>query len=134
MESLVPHGQNEVGIPDSQGAGQMYSIGAPKGMDAREVPGLPFNLSRQLDRSGSAPVLLPRLLGCGQVVVVEIMIATSSRKCRAYLWIRQTAREGGIATVPQISNEVAAGLLDDQLHEGARVEVDKRHGFSAAGR
>ena len=134
MESLVPHGHNEVSVPDSQGAGQMYSIGAPKGMDARKVAGLVFDFSCQLDRSGSAPVLLPRILGCGQVLVVEIMIATSSRKCRSYLWIRQAAREGGVATVPQISDEVAAGLLDDQLYKCARVEVDEGHGFSAAGR
>lgn len=87
----------------------MYSIGAPKGMDVRQVPGLAFNLSCQLDRSGSAPVLLPRLLGCGQVLVVEIMIATGSRKCCSYLWICQAAREGSVATVPQISNEVATG-------------------------
>jgi hypothetical protein len=91
VESLVPHGQNEFRVPDSQGAGQMYCIGAPKAMQPGEVPGLPFNPPRQLDRSGSAPVLLPRLLGCGQIFVVEIVIATSSRKCRAYLGIRQTA-------------------------------------------
>ena len=134
MESLVPYGHNEVGVPDSQGAGQMYSIGAPKGMDSREFPGLARNLSCQLDRPGSAPVLLPRILGRGQVLVIELMVATSSRKCRSYLRVRQAAREGGVATVPQISNEVAAGLLDDQLHERARVEVDERHGISAAGR
>jgi hypothetical protein len=134
MESLIPHGHNEVTIPDSQGAGQMYGTGAPKGVDAREVPGVAFNLSCQLDRSGSAPVLLPRILSCGQVVVIEIMIATSSRKCRSYLRIRQAARQGGVATVPQIGNEVAAVLLDEQLHQRARVEVDERHGFSAAGR
>ena len=76
---------------------------------------------------------LARCWGC-QVVVVEIMIAIGSGKCRAYLRICQTAGQGGVATVPQISNEVAADLLNDQLHKRARVEVGERHGFSAAGR
>ena len=82
-----PTRPHKVTVPDSQGAGQMYSIGAPKGMDAREVPGLAFNRSCQLDRPYSAPVLLPRILGGGQVPIIEIMIATSSPKCRSYLWI-----------------------------------------------
>lgn len=132
MKSLVPHGQDEFGIPNGQGAGQMYRIGAPECVQASEAPGMPFNFCGQLDWAGSAPVLVPRLFGCGQAFVTEVMVTAGSRQCCAYLGIRQPARQGGIATIPHISNEVAADLFDNQLHERARIEVDERHSFSAA--
>jgi hypothetical protein len=131
MQSLVPHGQDEFGISNGQGASQMYRIGTPKCVQTSEMPSMPFNLCSQFDWAGSAPIFLPRLFGCGQVFVIEVMVTTSSRKCCAYLGISQAAREGGVASVPHISNEVAAGLFDNQLHEGTGIEVDERHSFSA---
>jgi hypothetical protein len=112
MKSLVPHGQDQFRIPNGQGAGEVYRIGPPKLVQTSQVAGMPFNFCSQLDWAGSAPVLLPRLFGCGQVVVIEVAVATGTRKCCAYLGISQAAREGGIATVPQIGNEVAASLTN----------------------
>ena len=112
----------------------MDRVGGPKRVQASEMPGMPFNCCGQLDSSGSAPVLLPRLFGYGQTLVIEVTVTASCRQCRAYLGIGHAARQGGIAAVPQISDEVAAGLFDDQLHERAGIEVDERHSFSAAAR
>lgn len=134
MKSRVPHGHYELGIPNRQGAGQMHRVAAAKCVQTSEMPGLLLNLCGQLDRAGGAPVLRPRIFGRGQVFVIEVMITASGRERRAYLGISQATRQGGIATIPHVSNEVAAGLFDDELHEGAGIEVDERHYFSAAAR
>jgi len=112
----------------------MDGIAPPKSVQTSKVPGLPLNFCSQFDRSGSAPVLLPRLFGCGQISVIEVMVTTGSRQSCADLGISQAARESGIATVPHISNEIAAGLFDNQLHERTGIEVDNWHSFSAAAR
>lgn len=127
MKSLVPHSQDEIGIPDGQGACQMHGISSPKCVPASQMSGLLFDLCSQLHRPGSTPVLLPRLFGCGQIFIVEVMVTTSCRQCSAHLGIGEAAGEGGIASVPHLSSEVAAGLFDDQLHEGAGMEVDEWH-------
>ena len=104
MKSLVPDGQDELGVSNGQCAGEMYRIGPPKCVETSQVAGVSLNFCSQLDRPGGAPVLLPRLFGQRQVVLGEVMVTTSSRKCCANLGISETAREGGVATVPHLSD------------------------------
>ena len=57
----------------------------------------------------------------------RVVIAAGGGKGGAHLGIRQAARECSVAVVPQLGGEVAAVLIDDQLHECAGVEIDHRH-------
>lgn len=60
------------------------------------------------------------------------MIATGSCECRTNLGIGEATGKGGVAAIPHVGRQVAAGFFHDQLYQGARVEVDDGHRLSAA--
>jgi hypothetical protein len=105
MQSRVPDGHDEFAVPNGQRAGKMYVVGPPpKCVETSEMAGVPLNFRSQLDWPGGAPVFLPRLFGCGQVVLVDVMVTTSSRKRGTNLGMSEAARQGGVATIPYVSD------------------------------
>lgn len=59
VEALIPDGDDEVWIADSDGAGEVDRIGAAKSMKACEVAGMTLDSTGELDRSSRRPVLVP---------------------------------------------------------------------------
>ena len=102
VQAAIPDSDDQVRLPDGERARQVYGVGAPERMLAGEFAGVPLDGRGQLNRSGGGPELLPGLLGSAKGVVAEVMIARGGRECRADLRVGQSARQGGVATVPQL--------------------------------
>ena len=81
----------------------------------------------EFDRPDGRPVLTPRLLGSVQLVLAEIVVAVSSGQRCAHFGVSQPAGHGSVASVPQLGRELTAGLLGEQLHQCAGIEIDQRH-------
>ena len=119
MKTLVPDGEDQIGVPDGEGAREMHGIGAAEGVTAGQLARLALHGRGELDPTRGGPELLPCPLGDHKLTVVEDMVAGGRTESGAYFGIREPARDGGVAAVPQLSGQTASGLLDHKLHEGA---------------
>ena len=75
VQPPVPDGDDEVGVGEGQGAGQVHGVGAAQGVRAGQLPGVLFHGCGELDRAHGGPVLLPRLLGRVQVLAGKVVVA-----------------------------------------------------------
>ena len=127
VQAPVPDRDDELGVGDSQGAGEVDGVRAPQRVPARKQPGVPLHGRSELDRAAGRPVLLEGPLSRGEVSVIEIVVAGGRGERGTHLGIGQPARERGVTSVPQLRGQIAAFLLGQQLHQGAGIEVDQRH-------
>jgi len=127
MKTKIPNCDNKLCVVDGKGAREMHGVCASQGEMARQLASAAFDNGGELDGPRRRPILLPRCLGVDKVVLVEHMISRRGGEGGAYLGVRQSAREGGVTSVPELGGQIASRLVDQQLHEGARVEVDQRH-------
>ncbi len=56
VQPPVPDGDDEVGVADGQGAGQVHGTGAAQGAGAGQLPGAAFDGCGQFDRAYRCPV------------------------------------------------------------------------------
>jgi len=119
MQAPVPDGYDKVIVIDGQGARQVNRVRTAQRVSLGEMAGLLLNLGRQLHLPGGGPELLPGLLGLEQLLCAEFVIPCRSRERRADLRIGQAARQRAVAAIPQLSRELAARFLDEQLHQRA---------------
>ena len=119
VQAAVPHSDDEGGVGDGQGAGEVDGVRPPQGVEAGELACVPLDDGGELDRAGGRPVLLPRGLGRVKVLLIEVMVAGGRGERSTDFGIGQPTRDSGVAAVPQLRCEAAAGLLDQQLHQGA---------------
>ena len=131
-EPSTPCGHDEVRPSDGEGAGQMDRIGTAERVRVGQLAGVALNGGRELHRLGCRPERLPVPSGDLQGTGIDSTIASGRGESRPNLRVRETARHGGVATVPQGRGEVAPVLINHQLYERAGVEVDERHAKSAA--
>lgn len=127
VEALIPDCNDELRISDSECARKMHRVCSSERVLAGKDAGMALDDPGQLDRSCRSPVLIPHGLGLRERGSAEVAVAVSGPKCCTNLRVPKPTRKRGIATVPQIDSEVAAGFFDDELHERARVEIDERH-------
>jgi hypothetical protein len=127
MKAKIPDRDDEIDVVDDERAGEVHGVRTTKGVIARQFACAAFDSVSQLHRPRRRPVPLPRLFGFDKVVAMKNMISCCGGEGGTYLRVRQPARDGAITPVPQLGGQVASRFLDEQLHEGARVEVDQRH-------
>lgn len=92
-----------------------------------ELIGVTLDRGRQLDRPSGAPQLLPALLGLLEAVSVEVVVPVGGSESCTDLRLRERARYGCVASVPQRHSDLRARLFDERPHERAGVKVDDRH-------
>jgi hypothetical protein len=96
-------------------------------MIARQLSGVPFDGSRQLDVTCRSPELLPSLLRQIKIGLVEVMVAARRAKRGSHLGVGDPARQRSITSVPYVGGQLASILFDQQFYEGAGVEIDENH-------
>jgi hypothetical protein len=96
-------------------------------MQLGEVASMPLDGLGELNRTGGRPVLLPVPLSLLEVLLAKIMVARGGGERGLDFGISQTAGDSGITAIPQLSRELAARLLDHELHQRAGIEVDDGH-------
>jgi len=101
----------------------MNCVSATKNMQPHQLASVTLDCRRQLDEARCRPVLRPDTLGRLEVVHVEVVVAACSGECCTHLRVGEPARQGSITTVPQLRGDVAACLLDQQLHEAVRSTI-----------
>jgi hypothetical protein len=94
----------------------MHCVSTSESMKLGQVPSVTLDRCGELDRTRGSPIVFPSSVGCRDVPLVEVMVA--SRRCErgTLLRIGQTARNRR-AAVPHVGSQVAASFLDDQLHK-----------------
>ena len=127
VQSPVPGDDDEAGVADGQGAGEVDGVRASKGVQTGQLAGMLFYGCGELDRPGGRPVTIPGALGRVEFVFIEVVVAGGGGKRGTHLGIGQPARDGGVTSVPQFGGKLAACLLGEEFHEGAGVEVDEWH-------
>src|ERR1035438_8307189 len=117
VQPPVPDGDDEVGVANGQGASQVHGVRAPQGVGVGvgQLPGVAFDGCGELDGAHRGPELFPCLLGGVQVVVAEVVVAAGCGQRGADFGVGQPAGQGGVAAVPQLGGQVAAGFLDDEF-------------------
>lgn len=131
VESAVPDGYQEVLRLDGEGACEVDGVCAAQGTALRQFTSMSFNFACELDGTRHSPELLPVSGRRRKAPVLEVVVAVGGRERSADLRVRDTTRERRVASVPQRRRYVAAFLVDDQLHQGAGVEVDEGHGLAS---
>jgi hypothetical protein len=132
MKSLVPDGDDQIGVGDGEGAREVHGVGASERVKACQPARVAFDGGGEFDTTRRGPVFLPGLLGGLEVIVVEDVVAGGRSKSGAYFGVGEPARDHRVTAVPKPSGHIASNLFDHKLHESARVEVDQRHRFSVA--
>jgi hypothetical protein len=101
VQSAIPDGDDKVRVADGQRAGQVHGVGATQGVFAGELASMAFDRGGQLHRTARCPVLLPCLLGVGQLVLAQVLVTGGRGQRGSDLGIGQSARDGGVAAIPQ---------------------------------
>ena len=127
VEPSVPNGDDERVVRDYERAGEVYCIGAPEAMLGGEFTGVTLDRRRQLNGSRCPPELLPCLSGLLEAVSVEITVPIGGSESCANLGVREPARHGCVAPIPQRHSEFRPRFFNEQLHERTGVEVDDGH-------
>ena len=119
VKPVIPDAEDEFGISDGERASKMHGVGATKCVRSRELTCVALHRWAQLDGPDRGPVFLPRPFGCGQVDIVEVVIATGSCERRTDIGVGEATGQGGVAAIPHVGDQVAAGFFHDQLHQSA---------------
>lgn len=109
----------------------MDGLSTTKAVLTSQLTSVPTDGASKTDCLGRRPVLLPGCFGMSQGPGGQSFEAASGGQSSANLGVGKSARQGQIAGVPQSHCKIAALLLNQQLHERAAVEVDKRHESAA---
>jgi hypothetical protein len=91
VKSRMPDSDDQLLVPDGENAGEVNRVGAPEGMAAGQVAGMPLDLRGELDRTRRGPVLLPGLLGDPKVALIEVVVAARGCERGTHLGIGQSA-------------------------------------------
>jgi hypothetical protein len=84
----------------------------------------------ELDGAGSWPVLLPDVLSGRLPGGVQVVVPPGGSQRGPDFHVGKAAGDRGVAPVPQLGGQLAALLLDQELHHRTGVEVDDRHQVS----
>ncbi len=109
---------------DREGTGEVDGHRRLSAVQTCEFACLAFHGLAQLDGPRCAPELLPGPLESRRI---EVAVPASGRESSPNLGVCQPARDSRVAAVPKLDGEGGSRLFHDQLHQDARVEVDKRH-------
>ena len=113
--------------PDDQRAGEVDGIEAGQAMLVGQVAGERLDLDGDLDTADGGSQLLPRCRGRPRPRLVEASCSSGGRQGGTHLRVGDAAREERVGTVPEPGGLRAARFLDDELHQGAGVEVGDGH-------
>lgn len=105
----------------------MHGVSAPEGIAGGKLAGVALDGRRQLDRPRCAPELFPALFGLLEAISVEVVVPVGGSEGRSDLGVCESARDGGVASVPEGDSEFRSRLVDEQLHERTCIEIDDRH-------
>ena len=119
MQAPVPHGDYQLLIADGESAGEMHGVGAPERVARGQLAGAALDRLGELDRTRCRPEVLPGPFGDYETALIEVMVAGGGRKRGAHFRVSQPAGQSGVAAVPQLGSELAAGLVHHELHQGA---------------
>ena len=95
----------------------MNRIGTAKRVRIGQPASAALDCGAELYRLGCRPENLPVSSGGLQRASIDSVIASGCREGGPNLWVRETARHGGVAPVPQGRDKVAAFFVNDQLLE-----------------
>jgi hypothetical protein len=110
----------------------MDRVGTAERVRVGQLASMAFDGGGELYRLGCRPECLPVPSGGLEGAGIDSVVASGRRESGPHLGVRETARQGGVAPVPEGRGEIAALFVDDQLYESTGVEVDERHARSAA--
>lgn len=79
VEPPVPDGDDEVGVADGQGTGEVERVGSEQRLIAGELAGVALHRRGELDRPGRCPVAFPVPLGGVQFRPGDVMVAGGCR-------------------------------------------------------
>jgi len=79
----------------------------------------------ELDGTSSCPELLPFSFGQSEAIIVEVIVTVRRSQRGSDFGICQAARNSGVTAVPDLGRELATGLLHEELHQSAGVEIDE---------
>ena len=127
VQSPVPDRDHHVGVPDGQGAGKVDNTGASQRVQACRLTCMLLDGSSEFNWTGSGPVAGPCLLRRIHVFGSEVVIASGGGQRGPHLGIGQAALHRSVASIPQLSRQVASRFFGQQLHEGAGIEIDQGH-------
>lgn len=105
----------------------MHGVSAPESTAGGKLAGVALDGRSQLDRSRCAPELFPVLFGLLEAIPVEVVVPVAGSEGGADLGVCESARDGGVASVPEGGSEFRSRLVDEQLHERTCIEIDDRH-------
>lgn len=97
----------------------MDGIGTAERVRVGQLTSTALDRSGELHRLGCRPERLPVLSGGPEGTSVDSVITGCRRESGSNLRVREAARHGGVAPVPQGSSDVATFFVDDELHERA---------------
>ena len=74
VEASVPHGDDQLGIADGQGAGEVHRVGAAQGVVSSKFAGMLLDRGAEFNRPGGGPELVPFALGVVQLGLGEVVM------------------------------------------------------------
>lgn len=116
-ESSVPRSHDEIGQSGCECAGQMDSVGTAESMRVGQLASSALDRGGKLHWLGCRPERLPILSSGPERTSIDSVIAGGRCESGPNLWVREAARYGSVAPVPQGSSDVAAFFLDNEFHE-----------------
>jgi hypothetical protein len=129
---VIPYGHHEIREFDGKSAGQMNSVGSSQRVCTRQLPSVTLDGSGEFHWLNRRPKSLPIPQNLPRRASINTVISYGSGECGPNLWVRKTARERTIASIPKSGREVATFFVNDELHQRAGVEVDERHSYLTA--
>ncbi len=118
VQSLVPDGDDEVGVGEGQGAGEVHGIGAAQGVGAGQLAGVAFDGCGELDGAYRGPVLFPVLLRGVQVELTAAVERHAGQLARSHT-LRGADAVHLASALALADPDLIIAVWDRRLHAGA---------------
>ena len=114
-----------------QGACEVDGVVAAQGVLGGEVAAVAGQRFVDRDDAQLGVEILERGDGADVRWFVDAASARSRGECRACLGVDELARDEQVSAIPELDGEFGAGLVEDELDQRGRVEVDDQRRWSA---
>ena len=135
VQGVVEAGERDIAVRrlarDRNERRQMHAIEATQGVSFGKIASLPSYVCSHFDADELRPLAFERTLGGRKGARRQDPLPSTPRQGGARLGIRHHRRREGRGVGYQGANLIASGLLQEQFHEAAGIEIDRHRRSSS---